>query len=168
MAISIYDISVPLLLKGLKVTTDYIDKADAFCAERKIEPAVLINARLAPDMLPFSGQVQRVSDGAKAGMGRLTGIEVPSFPDTETTFAQLKERVQKTEAFIKSVPQSKLDGTETRKVELKMRDRTVEFTGLSFVTTFLLPNLYFHVTTAHDILRHNGVNIGKRDYLGAN
>ena len=166
MSISMYDATIPVLLRGLTVTASYLDKAEAYAAERSIDPSVLINARLAPDMQPLSAQVQRISDSAKGAIARLTDIEVPSFADTETTFPELKERVAKTIALLKAVTPKQMEGSESRSTELKFRTVTKTLRGDTFVLHFLLPNVFFHVTTLHDILRHNGMPIGKRDYLG--
>lgn len=167
MSISIYDVAIPPLLRGLATLSGYIDKAAEFAAEREIDPSVLVNAQLAPDMLPLSGQVQRASDSAKAAVGRLTGLEVPSFADTETTLPELKERIAKTVAFLQSVPKEKFSGSENRPVELKFGANAKTLRGESYALVFLLPNFLFHVTTAHAILRHNGVKVGKLDYLGS-
>ena len=166
MSLSLYEVTVPALLRGLAVLSTYLDKAAAFAADNSIDPSVLVNARLAPDMQSLAGQVQRASDTAKLAVPRLTGIAAPSFPDTETTFEQLHERINNTVAFLKTVTEDQFADAETRAVELKFRTQAVTLTGTAYALTFLLPNLYFHVTTAHDILRHNGVKIGKLDYLG--
>ncbi|HJU40783.1 MAG TPA: DUF1993 domain-containing protein, partial [Tahibacter sp.] len=119
----------------------------------------------APDMFPLSRQIQSASDVAKASVGRLTGVEIPSFPDTETTLAELRERIAKTVAFVRGVPADAYDGADAREVTVKARDRTFTFSGSDYLLTWALPNFYFHITTAYAILRHNGVSIGKRDYL---
>lgn len=166
MSLSIYDVAIPPLLRGLTTLSTYLDKATDFAAERDIDSSVLVNARLAPDMLPLAGQVQRASDSAKAAIGRLTGLEVPPFADTETTLLELKERVAKTVAFLQSVPRDKFADGESRPVELKFGANAKTLRGESYVLTFLLPNFLFHVTTVHAILRH-GVKVGKLDYLGS-
>lgn len=165
MSLSIYDLAITPLLAGLATLSRYLDKAEAYAADNKIDPTVLVNARLAPDMLPLAGQVQRASDSAKAAVGRLTGLEVPSYADTEATLAELKERVARTVAFLKSVPKEKFEGGESRTVELKFTQFAKTFRGDGFVLGFLLPNFLFHVATAHAILRHNGLKIGKADYM---
>jgi hypothetical protein len=162
-----YDLTVPVLVRGLTVLSHYMDKAATHATERGFDPSILVNARLAPDMLSLAGQVQRSSDSAKGAMGRLAGVEVPSFPDTEQTFAELKERIQKTIAFLETVRPEQLSGSETKPVELKFRSVSTTLPGVRYLMGVLIPNFFFHVTTAHDILRHNGVNIGKTDYLGA-
>ena len=166
MSISMYDATIPVLLRGLTVAATYLDKAEAYATEKGIDQSVLLNARLALDMQPLSAQVQRISDGAKGVIGRLTDIQVPSFPDTETTFAELKERVAKTVAVLNAVTPQHMEGSENRTTELKFRGASKTLRGDVFVLHFLLPNFFFHVTTLHDILRHNGMPIGKRDYLG--
>lgn len=167
MSLSIYDVAITPLLAGLSTLSRYLDKAEAYATEHKIDPAVLAGARLAPDMLPLAGQVQRASDSAKAAVARLTGIAAPSFADTETTLADLKERVAKTIAFVQSVPKEKFDGGESRPVELKFTQFTTTLRGDEFALRFLLPNFLFHTATAHAILRHNGLKIGKADYLAS-
>jgi hypothetical protein len=164
MAISMYDATIPVLIRGLGILDDYLDRAAAFAADHKIDPKVLVNARLAPDMLPLSGQIQRASDTSKGAIPRLTELRAPSFSDTEATLEELKKRVADTVAFLQTVTPAHLEGSDKRKVELKFYNAII--TGDLFVLQFLLPNFFFHVTTAHDILRHNGVKVGKRDYLG--
>jgi hypothetical protein len=167
MSLSLYDVTIPALVRGLGILSTYLDKAAAFATDLGIEPSVLINARLAPDMQPFGAQVQRASDTAKGAVTRLSGTVAPAFADTETTFEQLQERIANTIAFLQSVPADQYDGAEERVVELKFRTGAVTLTGTSYALGFLLPNFYFHLTTAHDILRHNGVKVGKLDYIGA-
>jgi hypothetical protein len=167
MSISMYDVSVPVLIRGLRVISSYLDKAVAYAEEKGFDPGVLVNARLAPDMASLAGQVQRASDTSKAAMSRLTGIAAPSFPDTEKTIPELKERVEKTIAFLESVKPDNFQGSEDKSIEMKFGNSSTTLTGKTFVLSFLLPNFFFHVTTFHDILRHNGMKVGKRDYLGA-
>lgn len=166
MAPSMYELTVPVLLRGLAVLSDYVDKAAAFAAENNIDPTVLVTARLAPDMQSFAGQIQRASDNAKGAMVRLAGIEPPSFPDTETNFEELKARIAKTVALLNAITPDQLVGAEDRVVEMKFRSAAGRFSGAGYLTQILLPNFFFHVTTAHDILRHNGLKIGKLDYFG--
>jgi hypothetical protein len=161
-----YDATVPVLIRGLSILSTYIDKAAAYAEDNKIDPSVLINARLFPDMSPFSGQIQRASDTSKGALARLLGVTAPSFPDTESTLPELKERIAKTIAFLKTANPQDFEGTETKSIELKFGKMSKAFRGDEYVLSFLLPNFYFHVTTAHDILRHNGLKIGKLDYLG--
>jgi hypothetical protein len=159
-----YDVTVPVLIRGLSILDEYLDRAAAFATENKIDPKVLVNSRLAPDMQPLSGQIQRASDTAKGAIPRLTDLQAPSFADTEVTLEDLKKRIADTVAFLKSVTPANLEGSQTRRIELKFLNAVMS--ADTFVLQFLLPNFFFHVTTAHDILRHNGVKIGKRDYLG--
>jgi hypothetical protein len=167
MAISMYQISIPVFTRMLNNLSAILDKAAAHAETKKIEPSVFINSRLAPDMFPLARQVQIATDAVKGCAARLAGIDIPSFADTETTFSELKERIAKTQAFLNSVTANQLEGSETRKVSIKVRGNDVEFLGLPYLTGFVLPNLFFHITTTYAILRHNGVEIGKMDYLGA-
>jgi hypothetical protein len=166
MSLSIYDLTVPVMLRGLNVTSDYLDKASAYSAEKKIDPDTLINARLAPDMQPFVMQIQRISDNCKGALGRLAGIETPNFPDTETTFMELKERIAKTISFVETIKPEQLQGSESRELSLKFRNVDTKMRGDSYLLAVFIPNFYFHITTAHDILRNQGLDIGKKDYLG--
>jgi hypothetical protein len=165
MTISMYQASVPAFQRMLKALDAILDKAAAYAEERKIDPAVLTSARLAPDMLPLNRQVHLLSDTAKGACGRLAGLEVPSFADTETTLPELKARIAKTLDFIATVRPDQIDGSEARDIVLKAGDHTLSFEGQDYLVTFALPNFYFHVTIAYAILRHNGVPLGKLDYL---
>ena len=167
MPLSMYQASVPALVQMLKALSNVLDKGAAFAKEQGIDPAELINARLAPDMFPLSRQVQIASDNAKGTVARLAGREIPRYEDTETTFDELKARIAKTVAFVESVPASEIDGSEERQIVLKTGGREITFTGQRYLVHQALPNFYFHVTTAYDILRHKGVPLGKPDYLGA-
>jgi len=167
MAFTLYQAAVPPVVQILDALTAILDKAAAFCEERKIDPAVLITDRLAPDMFPFARQIQIATDQAKGMAARLAGIEVPSFSDTETSFAELKARIAKTLDFVKSIAPSQVEGAESREILLNLAGTEVKFTGERFLINFALPNFYFHATTAYDILRHNGVPLGKRNFLGA-
>lgn len=166
MPVSMYRLSVPVFVRGLNVLYSLLEKAESYAADNGIASEVLVNSRLAPDMLPLSGQIQRVSDTAKNALGRLSGKGAPSFPDTETTLAELKARIEKTITYLQSVPEADLEGSEGREVKLNVGNLAVTFTGENYLLEFALPNFFFHVTTAYDILRHDGVEIGKRDYLG--
>jgi hypothetical protein len=167
MPLSMYQASVPVYVRAMGNLSAILDKAVADAEARKIDPAVLLSARIAPDMHPLTRQVQMVSDGAKGCIARLAGLEPPSFPDTESTFPELKERLAKTAAFVQGVGADKIDGSETRPIRLTFPGGEFTFTGQDYLLNFALPNLFFHVTAAYAILRHNGVPIGKRDYLGA-
>ena len=165
MSFSIYDASIPPMIRSLENLSKIIDKAVAQAKTEDKDPKSLLEARLAPDMHPFTRQVQIASDSAR-GVARLAGVEVPSMPDVETTFPELKERIAKTVAFLKSLPKEKFEGAETREIEMKIPDRVLKFPGGFFLTGFVLPNFFFHVTTAYGLLRHKGINIGKMDFLG--
>jgi hypothetical protein len=162
-----YDASIPPMIHMLESLSKILDKAVAQAKSKDKNLSNLLEARLAPDMHPFPRQIQIASDAAKGCAARLSGIEAPSFPDTETTFPELQERIAKTIAFLKSVDAGKFAGAEDRRVELKTPQTTLEFSGRDFLTLFALPNFYFHATTAYGLLRHSGIEIGKRDYLGA-
>jgi hypothetical protein len=161
-----YQASIPVFTRQLNNLSAILKKGEEHALAKKIEPEVFINARLAPDMFPLSRQVQIATDGVKGCAARLAGAEVPSYPDTEKTFAELQARITKTIEFVKSFSAKQIDGTEAKKITLKMRDREVEFLGQAYLLNFVLPNLYFHITTAYAILRHNGVDIGKKDFIG--
>ena len=166
MALNMYSASVPVMIRYMKNMTVILDKAAAFCTAKKIDPTVLTGYRLAPDMFPLSRQIQIMSDGAKGCGARLAGVEGPSFPDTETTIEDLKARVAKTIAFLEGLKPAQFEGSETRDIVLKAGARELQFKGLDYLVEFVLPNFYFHATTTYAILRHAGVEIGKRDYLG--
>ncbi|HEY2444948.1 MAG TPA: DUF1993 domain-containing protein [Rhizomicrobium sp.] len=167
MSFSIYDAAIPPTLRMLDSLSKILDKAVKHCEERKIAPADLLEARFAADMFPFTRQIQTVSDTSKGLAARLAGIDPPSMPDTETTFPELKARLARTIDFVKSVAPEKFKGAEDRTVTIKFPQGEMSFTGRDFVTFFALPNLYFHASTAYDLLRQKGVEVGKRDYLGA-
>jgi uncharacterized protein len=166
MQISMYQASVPLFVQMLGAVSAVLDKAQAHATAKKIDPAVLLAARLAPDMLPMSRQVQLACDFAKGPAARLAGVEVPSWPDTEKTFADLQERIKKTLDYVQSFKPAQIDGSDQRDVKITMAGQPVVFKGLPYLIHFVLPNFYFHCTTAYDILRHNGVELGKRDFVG--
>ncbi len=166
MSISPYELSIPTFQRGFTVLTKLLDKAEAFAEEKKIKPDVLVNARLSPDMLSLAGQIQRLSDTAKGAASRLTATDAPSFPDDETTLADLRTRIAKTVSYLATVPESAFEGAAERTVVVKSRSQEVSYTGKDYLLTFALPNFYFHLTTAYAILRHNGVPVGKQDFLG--
>jgi hypothetical protein len=161
-----YESSVPVLARYLGNLKAILQKAEAHAAARKIDPSVMLSSRLFPDMLPFTRQIQLSSDMAKSGASRLAGLEPPKFEDTESTFAQLHERLDKTLSHLKSFSAAQIDGSEERPVTVNTARGPITPKGQVYLTQFLLPNFFFHVTTAHDILRHNGVELGKADYLG--
>jgi len=166
MSISMYQSSVPVLVHSLNNLVGILEKGAQYAETKKIDPSVLVNSRLYPDMLPLSKQVQIASDIAKRGAANLAGMEAPKFDDVETTFAELIERTNKTIAFLQTIKPEQIDGTEEKTINLPMREKTLTFSGQVFLLYFVLPNVYFHVTTAYDILRHCGVEIGKQDFLG--
>jgi len=165
MPVSMYQASVPVFIEGLSTLTHLLQKGEAHASETGTDPASLVEARLAPDMLTLAGQIQRASDTSKLSLERLTGIPAPKLEDSEKTFAELYVRIDRTAAYLKNFAESQLDGSETRAIQLKLRDFSPSFTGASYLFSFALPNFFFHVTTAYDILRHKGVKIGKLDYL---
>lgn len=166
MSLSMYQASIPVFIRGLGNLSAILDKAAMHTEAKKIDPSVFINARLAPDMYPLSRQVQIASDVAKGCAARLAGIEVPSYEDNETTFPELQARIAKTVAFMQSVSPSQIDGSAERPITLKLRGREVSLLGQPYLLTFVLPNFYFHLTTTYAILRHNGLEIGKPDFIG--
>lgn len=166
---SFYDSAVPAYLQMLGSLSAILDKAEAHAAAKKIEPQVLLGARLYPDMLPLTRQVQTACDQAMRGCARLTQTEPLSVPDTETTFAELKARIAKAIDYVKGHTPAQFEGADARDVTFPIGGgKTTTMSGQQFLTSFNLPNFYFHVAIAHGILRHNGVEIGKRDFLGAN
>ena len=166
MTISMYSASVPVFRNMLGNLSHFLDKAQAHAETRKFDPQVLVDDRLAPDMLPLRKQVQIACDAAKNGLARLSGVEAPKFEDNEATLAELKERIRKTLDFLDSVPRGKVDGCEDKDITFPAgRDVTRTLKGEAYLLNVALPNLFFHVTTAYAILRHNGVELGKGDYL---
>lgn len=166
MSVSMFKLTAPVFIRGLNILAGLLDKAESHAAKQNIPLEDLFNARLAPDMLPLSAQVQRVSDTSKNTIGRLTGIAAPSFPDNETNFSELRERIAKTIAFLETVKPSDLEASASREVSVTFGKLSFTFAGDDYVLKFALPNFFFHVTTAHDILRNQGVAVGKIDYLG--
>ena len=166
MTISMYQASVPAMIKTLSNLRNFLEKALTHAEAKKIDPSVLVNARLYPDMFPLSRQVQIATDMAKGAASRLAGQEVPSYEDNEATFPELIARLDKTIALLVTFKPGDIDGSEDHTITLPMRDRTLTFKGLPYLIDYVLPNVYFHTTTAFAILRHNGVEIGKKDFLG--
>ena len=167
MTLSMYQASIPGFVRMLENFSAILDKAVASAEARKIDPAVFVNARLSPDMHPLSRQIQIATDTVKGGGARLAQVDVPSFADTETTFPELKERLAKTVAFLNTLTAAQIDGSEDRTVTMKARPRELSFTGRDYLFNFVIPNLYFHLMATYAILRHNGVDVGKMDFLGA-
>jgi hypothetical protein len=161
-----YQASIPVFIRSLNNLSAILKKAEAHALAKKIEPDVFINARLAPDMYPLARQIQIVTDVAKGGVARLAGVEVPSFPDTEKTFPELQARIAKITEFLNAFKAGQIDGSEDRKVTLKIGGQEMSFTGQVYLLNFVLPNVYFHTSITYAILRHNGVDLGKKDYLG--
>ena len=161
-----FALSAPVFVRMLGNLSAVLDKGAAHAAARKIEPAVLVNARLSPDMFPLSAQIRIAGDFAKGAVARLTGSEPPKFDDNEATIDELKARIAKTVAYVEEFRPEQFEGAETRMVTLKLRGEDRSFDGLTYLANIVLPNFYFHATTAYDILRHNGVELGKRDFVG--
>ena len=166
MTISMYQASVPRFVNILGNLSKILDKTQAHIDAKKIADATLTGDRLFPDMLPMATQVQIACDTAKGVVARLAGLDIPAFDDNETTLAELKARIAKTITFIQSVSAQQIDGTEDKAIVTKRGDKETHYKGMQFLLGHAVPNFYFHVTTAYNILRHNGVEIGKRDYLG--
>jgi uncharacterized protein len=167
MAISMFSASVPIFVRTLGNIPAWFDKAEAHAEARKFDPSAFLALRLAPDMLPFPRQIQIASDTSKGCIARLAGVDMPKFEDTEASFADLRGRITRTIEFIRSVPASAIDGSEEREVELPRRGRDpIRFKGEAYLKHFVLPNFFFHCTTAYLLLRHAGVEIGKTDFLG--
>jgi hypothetical protein len=167
MPLSMYQASVPAFVRMLTNLQAILDKAAAHVAARKIEPAVLLNTRLYPDMFPLVRQVQLAADFAKGAGARLAGSEVPKYPDSEASFEELKARIAKTIDFLKGLKPTQIDGSEGREITLPIGGESLAFKGQAYLINFALPNFYFHITTAYAILRHCGVEIGKRDFIGS-
>ena len=166
MSLSMYQASIPAFVQMLNNLAAILNKAEAHAGNRKIDLEVLLNYRLAPDMLPFVRQIQIAADLAKGAAARLAGVEVPKHDDTEKTFADLKARLAKTAAFVQSFKPNDIDGSEDREIKLTLGEHTMSFKGQPYLVHFTMPNFYFHCTTAYDILRHCGVELGKRDFIG--
>ena len=162
-----YQASAPRFASTLQNLSAILDKAKAHAGLKKIDEKVLTSARLYPDMYALARQVQIACDSAKGAVARLAGVEIPKHEDTEQTFDELKARIAKTLAFIASVKSAQIDGSEDKEIVLKIQGKDVPFKGMQYLLGFAWPNFYFHAVTAYDILRHNGVEIGKRDFIGA-
>jgi len=167
MSFSVYEASIPVFTLSLTNLAAILDKAASHGEAKKVDPKVMPQARLIADMLPLSAQIQIACDTAKGAAARLAGVEVPKHADTETTLAELKARVAKTLDFIKTIKPDQLQGAESREVVLQFPQTTLKFNGATYLTNFALPNFFFHVTMAYALLRKNGVDLGKRDFLGA-
>jgi uncharacterized protein len=165
-AISVHAMSVDVFAKTLGNLAAILEKGHSAAAQRKFDPAILLGARLAPDMYPLSRQVQLACDIAKNSVARLAAIEPPRFEDTEKTFEELSARIARTVDYLRSIPSSAFAAAEERDIKIPAGERTFEFKGLEFLQRWAIPNVFFHVTTAYNILRHNGVELGKRDFIG--
>lgn len=166
MTLSMYHASIPVFIRGLNNLSAILTKAEQHADSKKIDHSVFINARLYPDMFQLSRQIQIATDVVKGGAARLAGVEIPSFADTETTFAELQARIKKTIEFLRGITPAQVDGTEKKAIALKVGSMDLQFEGQPYLLTFVVPNLYFHITVAYSILRHNGVEVGKMDFLG--
>jgi uncharacterized protein len=166
MTISMYQASVPPITKCLHNLINILNKGAAHAETKKIDPSVLINSRLYPDMHPLSKQIQIASDITRRGVARLAGVEAPAMVDDETTFPQLIDRIKHTIAYLETITPAQIDGSEQKQISLPMGKHSIEFEGMPYLISFILPNLYFHATTAYNILRHSGVELGKIDFLG--
>jgi len=167
MPLTIYQASIPVFVRTLANLKSILAKGAAHAQARKIDEAAFLQARLFPDMFPFTSQVHIATDMARGGAARLSGGEPPKYDDTEKTFAELIARVERSIAYVQSLPESQFDGAETRTITRPLRGEPHAFTGLGYLQQFILPNLYFHATIAYALLRHNGVEIGKADFIGA-
>jgi len=166
MSLSMYEASAPRFIHMLSNLDAILVKAEAHAAAKKIDPAVLLNSRLFPDMFPLIRQVQIATDHAKGATARLAGVEVPKFEDTEQSFEEIRARLAKTIAFVESFKAAQIDGSEDKTISLKAGGQERSFDGMNYLVGYAMPNFYFHLVTAYNILRHNGVEIGKRDYMG--
>jgi uncharacterized protein len=167
MALTMHSASVPVFVRMLGNVVGWLDKAEAHAREKKFEPSVYLSARLAPDMLPLSTQIQIACDAAKFCVARLAGVEPPPFPDEEKTIDELRQRMRKTIDHVQSIPAAQIDGSDAREISVPRRTGPIAMTGEAYLKTFALPNFFFHVTTTYALLRHNGVELGKADFLGA-
>jgi hypothetical protein len=165
MSISMYAASVPVMKQMLSGLSLCLTKAAESAEARKFDPAVLIASRLAPDMFNLARQVQIATDGAKGGVSRLAGVEIPKYEDNEASIAELQARIEKTLAFLESIPKASIDGTDDKDITITVAKQDMHFKGADYLLHWVLPNFFFHVTAAYAILRHNGVDIGKRHYL---
>lgn len=166
MTISMYQASAPRLINSMRNLSAILDKTQIYIDTKKIDPAALLQFRLFPDMLNLTRQIQIASDTAKGVVARLAGVDIPAYEDNETSVAELQARIAKTIAFIEGFTPAQLDGTEDKAIVTKRGDKETHYTGMQFLLGHAIPNVYFHVSIAFAILRHNGVEIGKRDYLG--
>lgn len=165
MSIPMYDATIPQFKRMLANLSNFLTKAEAQSSALQVDGKVFLGARLFPNMYDLTRQVQIACDQVKNGMARLAGMDAPRFEDHESTFEELQERIAKTVAFLESLQPEQINGSESRQISFSIRDHKFEFVGDAYVTTWIIPNFYFHVTTAYNILRHNGVGLGKSDFL---
>ncbi len=165
-SLSMYQASIPVFRQKLDCLAAILKKAEAHAAEKKIDPSVLLQTRLFPDMFPLVRQVQITADTAKGGAANLAGVEAPRFEDVETTFAELADRIQRTQRYIGGFRPEQIDDTEDKDINVTLGGHKITFKGRQYLLGFVMPNFYFHLTTAYAILRHSGVEVGKRDFLG--
>lgn len=168
MSLTMYQASVPVFVQSLGALGDMLKQADAYATERKFDPAVLLSARLHPTMWPLLRQVQAASSTATGAGARLAGVAIPTFEDTEKTIADLDQRLKRAIAFLESLKPAQIDGSESRDVTMRMGGKEVVYKGQNYLLWFAIPNFMFHASTAYNIMRHNGVNLAKRDFLGPN
>jgi hypothetical protein len=166
MSISMYSAFIPVAIRTLDNLSAILGKAEAHCELRQINPNAFLAARVYPDMFPLTRQVQIATDMVKGGAARLAGVEIPRYEDEEASFEELRQRLAKTVKFLESIRPDQVDGKDDTVISLTLRGRPVEFKGHSYLCDYVLPNMYFHVTTAYNLLRHGGVEIGKKDFLG--
>ena len=167
MSLSMHSASIPYFVRALKNLSAILEKGAAHAQENDIDPSILVTDRLFPDMFPLSRQVQIACDVSKGAAARISGIEAPSHEDSESSFEELIERINKTIEFLNSLPTDKINGTEEKEIKFQAGPYELDFTGATYLSMWALPNIYFHVTTTNNILRHNGVALGKIDYVGA-
>ena len=166
MALSMYEISIPMFIHNLNILSQILLKAEKDAEKRKIDKSIFINARLAPDMLPLKKQIQIGTDMVRLGIGRLAGVKAPSFKDNETSFSDLQQRIKKTISFLVKIKSKQMDDTELKKIEFSIGKRVFKFkNGYIYLSDWIIPHFFFHMTTTYDILRANGVNLGKRDFV---
>ncbi len=166
MSLSMHSASIPYFVRALNNLSAILEKGAAHAQENDIDPSILVTSRLFPDMFPLSRQVQIACDVSKGAAARISGIEAPSHEDTESSFEELQERINKTIEYLNSLPTNKINGTEEKEIKFQAGPYELEFTGATYLSVWALPNIYFHVTTTYNILRHNGVVLGKIDYIG--
>ena len=166
MSLTMYQASIPSFLRMLENLSSILDKAAAHAEAKNIEPSIFVNGRLTPDMFPLSRQVQIATDMIKGCAARLAGIEVPSYADNETTFSELQARISKTKTFLQGISATQINGSEASQITVKFGSRELSFLGQAYLFDFVIPNFHFHLTTTYAILRHYGVELGKKDYTG--